>query len=508
MSEISQLIARAAAERSARAEKQSAFAEIVERFQDLAFGCAFAVLGDFHLAEDAAQEAFLSAWRNLDQLRTPAAFPGWFKRIVLTQCNRMTRGKRVDLISLDAMLDLPAPDCDPFLAYEQVERQIRVYAAIRALPEHERMVTALFYIGDYAQQEIADFLEVPVTTVKKRLFYSRKKLRQGMEEMVRATLQEKRPSRDGQFAELVTIYNQALDAFIAKIKQDRYVIAAILFGSLAHDTVWRKSDIDMMLVGRDEKPTRDFYLVENGINIHANLIPRSKFKQAVEGSLHGTIGHSWFALSTLIYTTDDTIRELYHNAQTIGARDRQLRLLTSGASLIYYVAKAEKWLVTRKDVSYSFLWIMYALKNLAEIEVVLKGEITGREVIPQAAKINPVLFNPLYHDLIHGKKDEATIQQAIDQLNGYLDQHLLLLFSPVLEYLREARGIRTTSEMDEYFRKQVQQHSLSNIYEWLADKGVIQKVPSPVRLTVKSQVTVDEAAYYYDGVEAGSVKSS
>ena len=59
MSEISQLIARAAAERTARSEKQSAFGEIVQRFQDLAFGCAFSVLGDFHLAEDAAQEAFL-----------------------------------------------------------------------------------------------------------------------------------------------------------------------------------------------------------------------------------------------------------------------------------------------------------------------------------------------------------------------------------------------------------------------------------------------------------------
>ena len=146
LQDITQLIARAAAERTARAEKQTAFAEIVQRFQDLAFGCAYAVLGDFHLAEDAAQEAFLSAWRNLDQLRTPEAFPGWFKRIVLTQCNRMTRGKRLDLVSLDAILDVPASDCDPFLAYEQVERQIRVYAAIRALPEHERMATALFYI--------------------------------------------------------------------------------------------------------------------------------------------------------------------------------------------------------------------------------------------------------------------------------------------------------------------------------------------------------------------------
>ncbi|MFN8444555.1 MAG: sigma-70 family RNA polymerase sigma factor [Caldilineaceae bacterium] len=499
MSEIAELLARVTAERSANNKTQSAFAEVVQRYQDLAFACAFAMLGDFQMAEDAAQEAFLSAWRNLDQLRIAEAFPGWFKRIVLTQCNRLIRGKRLDLVSLDAILDQPDRDCDPYLAYEQLERQIRVHAAIRALPEHERMATALFYIGDYSQNEIASFLEVPVTTIKKRLFDARKKLKQEIETMLRDTLQEKRPSRNEQFADTVALYNQALDSFLNKVKQDRYIIAAILFGSLSHDTVWRKSDIDIALVGRDDKASREFGLVENGVNIHAFLVPRSKFKQMIEGSLQGSMPHSWFALSTLLYTTDDTIRELYLNAQTIGGRDRQLRLMASGASLIYYTAKAEKWLVTRKDVSYSFLWIMYAIKHLAEIEVLIKGELTGREVIPQAVKLNPTLFNPLYHDLIHGRKDEETIRAAVDQLNAYLDQQMLLLFSPVLDHLREAKGIRTTGELDEYFCKQVQVFTLCNIYEWLADKGVIQKVPSPVRLTVKSQVTVNEAAYYYDG---------
>src|SRR5579872_1407159 len=75
--EIQHLIDRATAARAAQAEKHRAFGEIVRRFQDLAFGCAYAILGDFQLAEDAAQEAFLTAWRNLDQLRKAEAFPGW-----------------------------------------------------------------------------------------------------------------------------------------------------------------------------------------------------------------------------------------------------------------------------------------------------------------------------------------------------------------------------------------------------------------------------------------------
>ncbi|CAN5454762.1 hypothetical protein BH10CHL1_BH10CHL1_06180 [soil metagenome] len=499
MEEISVLIAKATAARTARSEQGEAFSEIVRRFQDLAFACAYAVLGDFHLAEDAAQEAFLTAWRHLDQLRQPEAFPGWFKRIVLTQCNRLTRGKRLDFVALDVIEEMAAPNCDPYLAYEQLERQIRVYAAVRALPEHERMVTALFYIGDYAQNEIAAFLEVPVTTVKKRLYSARQKLREGMVDMVRDTLQEKRPSRNEQFADTVALFNAALEAFIAKVKQDRYIIAAILFGSLSHDTVWRKSDIDLMLIGREEKPIKDFALVENGINIHAVLIPRSKFKQAIEGSLQGAFMHSAFSLSTLLFTTDDTIREYYLNVQTIGSRDRQMRLMTAGSATLGTLTKAEKWLCTRKDVAYSFLWIMYTIQNLATIEVLLNNQVTRREVIQQALKINPVFFNQVYYDLIHQTKDETTIQQTLDAINAYIDEKIVLLFGPILEFLGDAGSVRTTTEIDAYFKKQAQVDSLSNVYEWLADKGILQKVSSPVRLTVKSQIEVDEAAYYYDG---------
>jgi len=497
--EIGPLIARATAARAARAEKSQAFGEIVRRFQDFAFACAYAMLGDFHLAEDAAQEAFLSAWRNLDQLRKPEAFPGWFKRIVFTQCSRLTRGRRFEAVALDMIAELPSNGAEPAIAYEQHERQARVLAAIQELPEHERLVTLLFYVGDYAQSEIAAFLELPLTTVKKRLFSARRRLRERMLDMVRETFKEKRPSRNEQFAETVALFNEALDSFIGKVRQDRYIIAAILFGSLSHDTVWRKSDIDIILVGREEKPNKDLYLVENGINIHAVMLPRSKFKQAIEGALQGSFWHSSFALSTLLFTTDDTIRAYYQDVQTIGGRDRQLRLMTAGGAALYTLAKAEKWLCTRKDLSYSFLWIMYTIEHLATIEVLQHGEVTSREVIPQALKLNPAFFNQVYSDLIHQPKDEATIQAALNQIAAYIDGRTDLLFGPILEHLRQARGVRTTTELDSYFKKQVQTHSLSNIYEWLADKGIIQKVPAPLRLTPKSQVVVDEAAYYYDG---------
>jgi hypothetical protein len=432
---------------------------------------------------------------------------------VLTQCNRLTRNKQLELVALEEIEHMPA------LAYEadvptiaaQHDQQARVLAAIQSLPEGERMVTSLFYLGDCTANEIAGFLELPLTTVKKRLHTARHKLRErmtDMDEIVRDTLKDKRPSRNDQFADTVKLFNEALESFVGKVKQDRYIIAAILFGSLSHDTVWAKSDIDIMLVGREEKPVRSFALIENGVNIHATLWPRSKFKQALEGSLQGDMMHSSFALSTLLFTSDDTIRAYYQDARKIGARDAQLRLMIAGQSALYTLAKAEKWLYTRKDVAYSFLWLMYCVNSLAQIEVLLHGELTSREVIPQALKLNPVFFQKVYLDLVNAKKDEAAVQRAIDLVNAYIDSKIYTLFGPVLDYLREQGGVVTSSEIEAHFKTQVQGEHLSGVYEWLAFKGVIQKVPSPVRLTQRSSVTLDEAAYYYDGSDNGLSQSS
>jgi hypothetical protein len=428
---------------------------------------------------------------------------------VLTQCSRLTRNKQFELVPLEAVAELSTQTAGPPELFEHKATQQQVMHAIQGLPEHERMVTSLYYIGDYSTPEIAAFLEVPLTTVKKRLFDARKHLRERMTQMdqiVRDAFKDKRPSRDETFADTVRVFNEALESFEARIKQDRYIVAAILFGSLAHDTVWRKSDIDIMLVGRDGdlgpgakgKEAREFSLVEHGVNIHATLFPRSRFKQMVEGSLQGTIGHSSFALSTLLFTHDETIRAYYDNVRSMGAHDQQMRLMVEGGTAIYLLAKAEKWLITRKDVAYSFVWLTMCVRVLADIELLLHGQLTTRESLPQALKLNPTFFKAVYFDLLDQKKDEVVMQAALNRVNAYLDQHLRTLFAPILDYLKQEGGTLTTSQLESYFRKQTQTWTMSGVYEWLADKGVIQKVPMPLRLTPKSLVTVDEAAYYYE----------
>lgn len=201
MESIDQLIALAAASTVPAEERLAAYGEVVRRFQDMAYGCAYSIIGDFHLAEDAAQEAFVQAYRQLPVLREPKAFPGWLRRIVVTQCNRMTRRQQVETVDMSAAVGKPAPGALPPEVAEHAEMKQRVLTALWALPENQRITTALYYINGYSTKEIAQFLDVPVTTVKKRLADAREQLKERMLAMVDHAMKS-RPL-PGDFADLV-----------------------------------------------------------------------------------------------------------------------------------------------------------------------------------------------------------------------------------------------------------------------------------------------------------------
>ena len=204
VSDVSILIHKARDSRHPLTERHEAFGELIRRYQDMAFGCAYAVLGDFYLAEDAAQEAFITAWQNLNQLRVPMAFSGWLRRIVLTRCNRLTRGQRLSILPLDAGVKSPSPEPDPQFNAEQRDLRAKVLAEIQGLPEKERLVTTLFYVNGYTHSDIGEFLELPVSTVNKRLHSARQRLKKSATvEMFRDDLKKRRPSRSRAFAEKV-----------------------------------------------------------------------------------------------------------------------------------------------------------------------------------------------------------------------------------------------------------------------------------------------------------------
>ena len=252
MRDIVSIVLRAADRDSSPAARREAFGELVIRFQDMAFACAFAVLGDVYLAQDTAQEAFVVAWQKLAQLREPAAFPGWLKRIVLTQCNRLTRCKRLQIVPLEEEVNASANDPGPHAAAERQDLLAKVLHAINALPENERLVTTLFYIDGYTQADIGDFLELPVSTVNKRLYSARQRLKGNTE-----LFKQQRPSRDAKFSNEV---DTKLRPFH---DPDWTTVSAIASARAPHDA----PGLELWLRGRqkfdESRYFRRHYVVEN-----------------------------------------------------------------------------------------------------------------------------------------------------------------------------------------------------------------------------------------------------
>jgi hypothetical protein len=295
-------------------------------------------------------------------------------------------------------------------------------------------------------------------------------------------------------------FKNALDAFVERVRGDDKIVAAILFGSLSYDAVWEYSDIDVYLVCKDEKrPIEGYCLVEHGINIHALLFPRARFRQMLDGAAQGSFFHSTVVRGTLLFSRDDALSEAYENARHLGEKDREIQLLHVATCLLPALVKAEKWLTVKHDPDYCFVWLMHVVVGLAQMDVLMHGEIPGREVIHQALQTNPELFRAVYTDLIRGEKTPERMRDALNRIADYLDSHIRTLFKPILDYLEREGVARTTRQLDEHFSKRLRADSLAVAYEWLADKDVLMKVGVPLRLTETSRVTVEEAAYLYEG---------
>jgi RNA polymerase sigma factor (sigma-70 family) len=207
---------------AAQSGDKEAFSQVVKRCQDMAYGIAYAILGDTGLAQDAAQEAFIAAYLNLAALREPEAFPGWFRRVVIKHSDRERRSRRPNQ-PFDDSAEFAATLPDPVRALEALEDRSEIHRAIAELPATQRQIITLFYLRDYSQKEIEEFLELPVSMIKKHLFTARKKLRGRLETMMEKQIQAGRPSQTGAFASevqyLLALRTGDLESFKVMVKR-------------------------------------------------------------------------------------------------------------------------------------------------------------------------------------------------------------------------------------------------------------------------------------------------
>ena len=166
---------------------EEAFASLAVGVGDRLHAVAHRILRDIQLAEDATQQALLTVWRDLPQLRDPARFDAWSYRLLVRACYaeaRRTRRWAPNLRVLSADEPATADGSDLVVDRDQLER------GFRRLSIDHRAVVVLHHYLDMPLDEVADTLGVPVGTVRSRLHHAMRGLRAALDADARPTARE------------------------------------------------------------------------------------------------------------------------------------------------------------------------------------------------------------------------------------------------------------------------------------------------------------------------------
>jgi RNA polymerase sigma-70 factor (ECF subfamily) len=173
--EVGQLV------RQAQAGDRVAFGELVVRFEGSVYAAALARVRQPQEAQELTQEVFVHAMRKIGQLRDPRCFAGWLRRITARMAiNRLTR-KRLPGAGSDALDSVAARQMEPYEAVERAEQRVAVRAALKRLKPIDLTALEAFYLKGQSLVEIADRFDVPLGTVKRRLFTARARFKAALE---------------------------------------------------------------------------------------------------------------------------------------------------------------------------------------------------------------------------------------------------------------------------------------------------------------------------------------
>ncbi len=301
--------------------------------------------------------------------------------------------------------------------------------------------------------------------------------------------------RDGLQAELRERYMAAVNSFVDKVRDDPNVIAVIVSGSLTYDVIWEKSDIDMTLLIRDQVLKNDSYcIVEDGITINVQLAPRSGFKRYIERNIGGSWEQSYLSKGRIMYTTDDSLYEYFEDIKMVGADDMALTMVYLACELIAYYDKCRKWLTVRRDPLYAQFYLLKCAEVAANMEVCRRQQTIGRDSIQKAMEFNPDVISPLYEGAMSHHMSETEINNCIELIDSYLVEQMDIFKKPVLEFMDDQQ-IKTMTLISKHFH--VDGHFIIEVFDYLAEKGVIEKVSQTIRITPKSKMAVEEMGYLY-----------
>ncbi len=163
----------------------SSFSWLVEKYKDMVFTVCFRILRQREDAEDAAQNVFIKAFRNLHSFNGDSKFSTWLYTIAYRTAISKTQLQKIETVSDDFQIDINTEISFPQLELlKEQEQELYVKQAISELPEIEGVIISLFYLDENSIQEIVEITSLTSSNVKVKLHRARKQLKHTLETML------------------------------------------------------------------------------------------------------------------------------------------------------------------------------------------------------------------------------------------------------------------------------------------------------------------------------------
>jgi uncharacterized protein len=290
----------------------------------------------------------------------------------------------------------------------------------------------------------------------------------------------------------IKVYQDACDIALNKLKNNEQVIAIVVYGSIISGDIWEKSDIDFLVIAKEENKMETVHCKILDVPMHINYISKNTFIDSYNSMLKGGTFHKAFFMGKLVYCIDKAVEEIYNSTRFYSDRDKSIRNIEILCNLLKSMHYAKKYMVTGKHET-AFQWSVEVLKNYARILMNSNGHITDNDILSFAVNMNTNVEN-VFVTLNDDKPLLGRLNYIVDATEKFILVNVEMISQPIIQYLRQIR--KPCSSADIHSSEEFKQINadINILLEILSSMGLI-KEKSRKYMTGNNEYLIDEIVY-------------
>lgn len=244
-------------------------------------------------------------------------------------------------------------------------------------------------------------------------------------------------------------YQKVYNIFTRRLKENKKVLAAMVFGSMVSGDLWDKSDIDFFVIIEDKMDNiKDVYITENDISVHIKLMNKEYFYYIYSSEKRGGYLHRILYGSKLVFSKDFEITSKYDNLIYYPDIDRERWNLVYAGYFIKKLDVCKKYIIQKEQYTVYFTAIKCA-EEFARLYINSSGYMINNDVLSMAAEVNDDF--KVYLDRLFYEKDNVyeSIEMLLKFMEESVDSNIKNITKLLLKYMEEKKSFLSAAELNE-----------------------------------------------------------